>query len=178
MNDQAKVALVTGAGRGIGRETALILAAKGIRVMAVARSQDELELLAKEAKVQYLAESIATVEGCERVIDETHSRLGPIDILVNNAGIGLAEEPIWNQSREIWDETLAVNLHAPFELTRRAVRDMIERRWGRVVMVGSTAAEMAWPELSAYCVSKHGLIGLMRAVAKDAAPYQVTCNAV
>jgi NAD(P)-dependent dehydrogenase (short-subunit alcohol dehydrogenase family) len=146
--------------------------------MAVARTQDELKELANEAPVEYLAESVGTADGCQRIIDQTHSRLGPIDILVNNAGIGLAEEPIWSQSREVWDETLAVNLHGPFELTRMAVRDMIARSWGRIVMVGSTAAEMAWPEMSAYCVSKHALIGLMRAVAKDAAPYQVTCNAV
>jgi NAD(P)-dependent dehydrogenase (short-subunit alcohol dehydrogenase family) len=146
--------------------------------MAVARSRDELEALAKEAPIAYFAESVATADGCRRIIDQTHSSLGAIGILVNNAGIGLAEEPIWNQSREVWDETLAVNLDGPFELTRLAVRDMIDRRWGRIVMVGSTAAEMAWPEMSAYCVSKHGLIGLMRAVAKDAAPYQVTCNAV
>jgi NAD(P)-dependent dehydrogenase (short-subunit alcohol dehydrogenase family) len=178
MEGDAKVALITGAGRGIGRATALILAGRGIRVMAIARSRGELETLAKEAPVEYLAESVETADGCRRIIEQTRARLGPIDILVNNAGIGLPEEPIWKQSREVWDKTLAINLNGPFELTRLAVRDMVERRWGRVVMTGSTAAEMAWPEMSAYCVSKHGLIGLMRAVAKDAAPYQVTCNAV
>lgn len=178
MNNDAKVALITGAGRGIGRATALILAGRGIKVMAVARSRGELETLAKEAPVDYLAESVGTADGCRRIIEQTQAKLGPIDILVNNAGIGLPEEPIWNQSREVWDETMAVNLNGPFELTRLAVRDMVARKWGRVVMTGSTAAEMAWPELSAYCVSKHGLIGLMRAVAKDAAPYHVTCNAV
>jgi NAD(P)-dependent dehydrogenase (short-subunit alcohol dehydrogenase family) len=178
MQNDGKVALVTGAGRGIGRATALALTERGVRVMAVARSKDELEALAKEAPVEYFAESVGTTAGCEAIIEQTHSRLGPIDILVNNAGIGLPEEPIWNQTREVWDETFAVNVDGPFELTRLAVRDMIARRWGRVVMVGSTAAEMSWPELSAYAASKHALIGLMRSVAKDAAPHQVTCNAV
>lgn len=178
MRSERKVALVTGAGRGIGRATALTLARRDIRVMAVARTEDELKAVASEAPIEYLIESVATPGACRRIIEETRARMGPINILVNNAGIGLPEEPIWLQSREVWDETLAVNLHGPFELTRLAVRDMIDQRWGRVVMVGSTAAEMAWPEMSAYCVSKHGLIGLMRAVAKDVAPYQVTCNAV
>ena len=174
-----KVALVTGAGRGIGRATARALAAVGASVMGVSRTESELAELAREVPVEYLVQSLATPEGCARVVEETRRRLGPIDVLVNNAGLGsYRDRPIWEISRELWRETMDVNLEAPFELTRLAVSDMIDRRWGRIVMVSSTAGEFAWPAMISYCASKHGLLGLMRAVAQDVAPFNVTCNAV
>jgi NAD(P)-dependent dehydrogenase (short-subunit alcohol dehydrogenase family) len=174
-----RVALVTGAGRGIGRATALALAQRGARVMGVARTESELASLAAEAPVEVLAESVATADGCRRIVETTRSRLGPIEILVNNAGIGSARDRrIWELERDAWDEMLAVNLHGPFELTRLAIADMIPRRWGRIVMVSSTSGEYGWPSMTAYTTSKHGLMGLMRAVAQDAGPYEITCNAV
>jgi NAD(P)-dependent dehydrogenase (short-subunit alcohol dehydrogenase family) len=176
---KGKVALVTGAGRGIGRATALALAARGARVMGVARTESELASLAQEASVDVLSESVASPEGCARIVEETRRRLGPIAILVNNAGVGsYRERPIWEQEREVWEDTLRVNLTAPFELTRLAAGDMIEQRWGRIVMVSSTAAEVGGPAMSAYSASKAGLLGLMRSVAQDVARFNVTCNAV
>jgi NAD(P)-dependent dehydrogenase (short-subunit alcohol dehydrogenase family) len=178
MRDRA--ALVTGAGRGIGRAAALALAQGGARVMAVARTQSQLaEVAAAAPAVSYLAESVATAEGCARIVEETRKLLGKIDILVNNAGIVSAHErPIWEQDPALWRTTMAVNLDAPFELTRLTARGMMERRWGRIVMVSSTTGELGGPSESAYDASKHGLLGLMRAVAQDVAPYGVTCNAV
>jgi NAD(P)-dependent dehydrogenase (short-subunit alcohol dehydrogenase family) len=174
-----KVALVTGAGRGIGRATALALAARGARVMATSRTEEELAALAWEVGVEYVAETIASAEGCERIIAETHRRLGPIDILVNNAGIGSAHERVvWEQDPAVWRETMAVNLDGPFHLTRLAARDMVERRYGRIVMVSSTAGQIGGRAESAYDASKHGVIGLVRAVAQDVGAYDVTCNAV
>jgi NAD(P)-dependent dehydrogenase (short-subunit alcohol dehydrogenase family) len=174
-----RVALVTGAGRGIGRATALALAGRGARVMAVSRTEAELADLAREAGVEYLAASVATEEGCARIVEETRRRLGPIDVLVNNAGLGSAHErSIWKQDPAVWRETMAVNLDGPFHLTRLAVTDMVERRWGRIVMVSSTAGEIGGTAMSAYCASKHGLIGLVRAVAQDVGRFEITCNAV
>jgi NAD(P)-dependent dehydrogenase (short-subunit alcohol dehydrogenase family) len=170
-----RVALVTGAGRGIGRATALALADRGARVMAVARTEAELA----ELGLDYVVESVATAEGCSRIVEETRARLGPIEILVNNAGVGSAlERPIWEQDPAVWHETLAVNLHAPFHLTRLTAVDMVEHRWGRIVMVSSTAGQVGGAAESAYDASKHGLLGLMRSVAQDVGPYGVTCNAV
>ena len=174
-----RVAIVTGAGRGIGRQTAIALASRNIAVMAVARTRSDLESLSDKAGVQYVVESVASEAGCERIVRETRERLGSIDILVNNAGIDEgSDRPVWEQSPQVWHEVLATNLTGPFFLTRLAAADMVERRWGRVVMVASTAGQVGGVGLSAYCSSKHGLVGLTRAVAQDVAPYGVTCNAV
>lgn len=176
---EGRVAIVTGAGRGIGRATALALAKRGARILGVSRTQAELDSLAAEAPVQILAEDVGTEDGCRHVVDEARSRLGPIEILVNNAGIGSAHETVvWEEDPEVWHETLRVNLDGPFHLTRLVAPDMVARRWGRIVMVSSTAGQIGAPRMPAYCASKHGLIGLMRATAQDVGPHDVTCNAV
>jgi len=175
-----RVALVTGAGRGIGRSTALALAVRGVRVMAVARTESDLAAVAGEAAgIEYVAASIAGARACEEIVAETERRLGPIDILVLNAGIGSdSEEPIWAQPTEVWDETMRVNLDAPFHLCRVATGGMVERGFGRIVMVSSTAGHVGGARMSAYTASKHGLDGLMRAVAQDVGRHGITCNAV
>lgn len=176
---KGRVAIVTGAGRGIGRATALALAGRGARVLGVSRTEEELASLAEEAPVEVLAESVASEEGCERIVAEARNRLGPVEILVLNAGIGSGHErEIWAQETEVWRETMAVNLDGPFFLCRAASADMKERGWGRIVMVNSTSGELGAPRCSAYTASKHGLMGLMRAVAQDLGPFGVTCNAV
>jgi NAD(P)-dependent dehydrogenase (short-subunit alcohol dehydrogenase family) len=174
-----RTALVTGASRGIGRATALTLARGGARVMAVARSAGLLEELARQDRIEPIVASIDTAEGCAEVAGEARRRAGAIDILVNNAGRGgWNDRPIWEQDRQGWDASMAVNLDAPFELTRLLVGDMVRARWGRIVMISSTAGQMGAPAMSPYCASKHGVIGLMRSVAQDVAAHGVTCNAV
>jgi NAD(P)-dependent dehydrogenase (short-subunit alcohol dehydrogenase family) len=174
-----RVALVTGASRGIGRASTLRLARAGHRVLAVARSAELLEELAAEPGIEPLRASINTPEGCREVIEQAHARVGPVTILVNNAGRGgWHDRPIWEQDREGWRASMAVNLDAPFELTRGFVGDMIAAGWGRVVMISSTAGRLGAPSMSPYCASKHGVIGLMRSVAQDVAPHGVTCNAI
>jgi NAD(P)-dependent dehydrogenase (short-subunit alcohol dehydrogenase family) len=173
-----RTALVTGAGRGIGRATARCLSARGDRVLAVARTEDDLRSLAAAAPVEYLVETVGTARGCARIAAAAKRRLGHVDILVSNAGVDLGEPPIWDQNTATWRQSMAVNLDAPFELTRRLAGEMIRRRWGRIVMVSSTAGEAGGPAMAAYCASKHGVVGLMRSVACDVAPFGVTCNAV
>jgi NAD(P)-dependent dehydrogenase (short-subunit alcohol dehydrogenase family) len=150
-------------------------------VLAVARTAAELESLAAETGAEWVAADLAEPADCVRAVAEAERRLGRIDILVNNAGVGSAgERPVWEQDPSRWRQALALNLDAPFELTRLALPGMIERGSGRVVMVASLAALPAGvaPGMSAYVVSKHGLLGLMRAVAVEVAPFGVTCNAV
>src|ERR1700691_831760 len=170
-----RVALVTGGGRGIGREAALLLSAAGARVMVVSRNVDELSAVGLE----YVAADLGTSEGCALAGSETERRLGPIDLLVVNHGIGSAHERVvWEQDPEVWRETMRVNLDGPFELARLTVGGMCERGFGRVVFTSSTAGEKAERCGSAYNASKHGVIGLARSVAQDAGPFGVTSNAV
>jgi NAD(P)-dependent dehydrogenase (short-subunit alcohol dehydrogenase family) len=170
-----RVALVTGGGRGIGREAALLLAAGGARVMIVARTAGELASVGLE----YVVADLGTAAGCALAVAETERRVGPIDILVVNHGIGSAHERlVWEQDPEVWRETMRVNLDGPFELARLTVGGMCQRGFGRLVFTSSTAGEKAERSGSAYTASKHGLIGLARAVAQDAGPFGVTSNAV
>jgi NAD(P)-dependent dehydrogenase (short-subunit alcohol dehydrogenase family) len=175
----ARTALVTGGSKGIGRATVEALVRDGFEVVAVARGEEGLAEVRAATGAQTLAATLATPEGCAEVAREATRRLGVVDVLVNNAGIDtLRERPIWEQDPEIWHETLTLNLHAPFELTRLLSGPMVERGSGRIVMVSSTAGDVGAPAYSAYCSSKHGLLGLMRSVAADVGPHGVTCNAV
>lgn len=167
--------MITGAGRGIGRATALLLASRGARVMAVARSENELQTLG----LDYVVADLGTPDGCAFSVQETRDRLGPVEILVCNHGIGSAHERvIWEQEPELWRETMRINLDGPYLLSQAVVKDMIEKGYGRLVFTSSTAGQVAEYAGSAYNSSKHGLLGLMRSVARDAGPHGITSNAV
>ncbi len=172
---KGRVTLVTGAGRGIGKIAAELLTARGARVMAVSRSEEELAALG----VEYTVADLGTVEGCALVVEETARRLGPVEVFVCNHGIGSAHERvIWEQDPDVWYETMRINLDGPFHLSRLLLRGMVEQNYGRVVYTSSTAARTAEPAGSAYNCSKVGLLGLMRSVAQDGGAYGVTSNAV
>ena len=172
---EGRVALITGAGRGIGRATAELLASRGAQVMCVSRSKQELA----EVGLEYAVADLGTPDGCAQAVAETEQRLGPIEILVCNHGIGSAHERVvWEQDSELWSETMRVNLDGPFHLSRQVLQGMIERQYGRLVYTSSTAGLVAEHAGSAYNSSKHGLLGLMRSVAVDGGPYGITSNAV
>lgn len=172
---EGRVALITGGGRGIGRATAALLAARGARVMCVARSQAELE----ETGLEYSVADLGTPEGCAQAVADAEERLGPVEILICNHGIGSAHEKVlWEQKPEDWSETLRINLDGPFHLSRLVLKGMTERRYGRVVFTSSTAGLIAEHAGSAYNSSKHGLLGLMRSVAEDGGSFGITSNAV
>jgi NAD(P)-dependent dehydrogenase (short-subunit alcohol dehydrogenase family) len=143
--------------------------------MAVSRSESEL----RSVGVDYVVADLGTPEGCAQAVAQTERRLGPVDLLVVNHGIGSAHERlVWEQDPEVWRETMRVNLDGPFHLARLTVGGMCDRGFGRVVFTSSTAGEKAERSGSAYTASKHGVIGLARAVAQDAGPFGVTSNAV
>jgi NAD(P)-dependent dehydrogenase (short-subunit alcohol dehydrogenase family) len=170
-----RVALVTGAGRGIGLVAAQLLASRGARVMCVARSESELAATG----LDYTVADLGSSEGCAHAVAETEKRLGPVEIFVCNHGIGSAHEKvIWEQDPELWAETMRINLDGPFFLSRLIVASMVKQGYGRVVFTSSTAGEVAEYSAAAYNSSKHGLLGLMRSIALDAGKFNVTSNAV
>jgi NAD(P)-dependent dehydrogenase (short-subunit alcohol dehydrogenase family) len=146
-----------------------------MQVMTVSRSAAELASVGLE----YVVADLGTAEGCAQAVADTERRLGPIEVLVVNHGIGSAHERlIWDQDPEVWRETMRINLDGPFELARLTVGGMCNRGFGRLVFTSSTAGQVAERSGSAYTASKHGVIGLARAVAQDAGPFGVTSNAV
>lgn len=170
-----RVALVTGAGRGIGRATADLLASRDARVMCVARSEAELA----ETGLEYTLADLGTIEGCAGAVAETEQRLGPIEILICNHGIGSAHERVvWEQDPDHWRESMRINLDGPFHLSRLVLKSMVKQKYGRLVFTSSTAALVAEDAGSAYNSSKSGLLGLMRSVALDGGPFGITSNAV
>src|SRR5262245_3163130 len=137
---QGRVALVTGGGRGIGREAALLLSSAGARVMIGSRTEGEL----CGVGLDYVAADLGTQEGCALAISETERRLGPIDLLVVNHGIGSAHERlVWEQDPKVWRDTLRINLDGPFELARLTVGGMCKRGFGGAVFTSFMAGEKA-----------------------------------
>jgi NAD(P)-dependent dehydrogenase (short-subunit alcohol dehydrogenase family) len=172
---EKRVTIVTGAGRGIGRSAAKLLASQGAKVMCVSRSERELA----ETGLDYVVADLGTEDGCATAVAETEKRLGPIEILVCNHGIGSAREKVlWEQDVAVWTETMRINLDGPFYLSRLVMKGMVERRYGRIVYTSSTAGLVAEPSGCAYNSSKHGLLGLMRSAALDGGAYAITANAV
>ncbi len=172
---EGRVALVTGASRGIGLATAKLLALRGAIVMCVARGEQELSAIG----LDYTVADLGTAKGCQLAVTQTAERLGPVDILICNHGIGSAQEKvIWEQDPDFWKKSMSINLDGPFHLTKAVLPSMVERRYGRLVFTSSTAGQFAEYAGSAYNSSKHGLLGLMRSVAQDAGAYDVTSNAV
>lgn len=172
---ESRTTLVTGAGRGIGRATALLLASRGANVLCVARTESEL----KSIGLPYFVADLGSETGCELAVRETEQQLGPIEVLVCNHGIGSAHERVvWEQDPQSWRETQNINLDGPFYLTRLVLQSMVAAGYGRLVYTSSTAGKFAEHAGSAYTASKHGLLGLMRSVALDAGPHGITANAV
>jgi NAD(P)-dependent dehydrogenase (short-subunit alcohol dehydrogenase family) len=153
-------ALVTGAGRGIGRAIALSLAREGARVTAVARTASELESLVREigkagGQAVHHAGDLRQRAVCEAAVARAVEAHGGLQVLVNNAGVG-AHAPVAETSDETWDETLGTNLTAVFRLTRAALPHLA-RKGGHVFMVSSLAGSNAIEGMAAYCASKAAL---------------------
>lgn len=178
-----KVALITGAGRGIGRGIALAFAAEGAALVLTARSQDQLEAVAEEAAK--LSESRVIVQPAD-VSDEqqvaalfarVQAEFGKLDILVNNAG-AFDGGPLDELTTEAWDRVINTNLRGPFLCTRAALRMMKPAKSGRIINIGSIAAQRVRPNSAPYAASKHGLWGLTQATALEGREYGVTCGAL
>jgi NAD(P)-dependent dehydrogenase (short-subunit alcohol dehydrogenase family) len=173
------VALVTGAGRGIGRAVAVRLSAEGYAVALVSRTETELQETAAlcAGPTLVLARDITSTGAVEEVFAAAEQAWEPVEVLVACAGAGGAA-PLTSTSDELWDEMVALNLTAPFRCIRRAVPGMVDRGRGAVVVVASVAAKRGDPYVTAYTASKHGVLGVVRSAAAELATKGVTVNAV
>ena len=176
------VALVTGAGRGIGREIALALAREGCHVAVAARSSDQVDATAAAVaslgvQTVPLVLDVTDEAAVARGVASIAARLGPVDVLVNNAGIA-ESAPFSKTDAALWERHLRVNATGPYLLARAVLPGMLERRWGRVINIASLAGLVGAPYVTAYTASKHALVGLTRALAAEVAGKGVTVNAI
>lgn len=179
MSLQGRHAVVTGAGSGIGRATAELLALNGAQVTLVGRHVGRLgETADRIGDAAFAAPGDVTdFDALEAALDAGRDRFGPIDILVNNAG-GASSAPFVKTDAGALREMLALNLEAPAQAMRLVLDGMLARRHGRIVNVASTAGLKGYAYVSAYAAAKHGLVGLTRAAALEVAAKGVTINAV
>lgn len=175
-------ALVTGAGRGLGKAIALSLSKAGAKVALGARSTDQLDLTAHEitqagGDVIAVSTDVTKADSVEKLVSRTVDAFGGLQIVVNNAGIERAR-PLLQCSQEDWDRVMEVNLRGVFLVTRTAGPHLIENKWGRVLNMASVGGTIAGPNNASYHASKAGVILFTKSLALEWARYNITVNAL
>ena len=196
---EGRVALVTGGASGMGRAMALEFAKAGADVAIgsllsnrketkadgelvnmpgmeeMNRTKDEIEKLGVKTIAVEL--DVTSTESCENFYNETVKAFGKVDILANAAGI-TAEHGVVDHPEGLWTKVMDVNANGPFRMSRLCLPGMMERKWGRIINISSTAGNVGAPMSPAYCASKAAVLGLTRAVAQEGAAHGVSANAI
>jgi NAD(P)-dependent dehydrogenase (short-subunit alcohol dehydrogenase family) len=180
-----RVALVTGAGRGIGRSIAVAFAAEGARVAITARTESELAetaaaIRAAGGQVLTITADLADRAAPAKIVSQVEGHWGSVQILVNNAGIGSSANPrpVVDFDDEFWELSLRVNLTAPYLLCKAVLPAMLRARFGRIITVASINGKIGSLHGAAYAASKHGVLGLVRTLAMEVAKEGITVNAI
>ena len=182
MNITNRVALVTGASKGIGRACALRLAKSGASVALVARNRQKLEELAGEinssgGRAFVAAADVENEDQIKAAFKSVVAEFGKIEILVNNAGI-TRDQLIMRMKRADWDAVINTNLTSAYLCTQQAITSMLKQRWGRIINITSVFGQTGQAGQANYAASKAGLIGLTMAIAREVGSRNITCNAV
>jgi NAD(P)-dependent dehydrogenase (short-subunit alcohol dehydrogenase family) len=177
---EGKVAIVTGASRGIGKAISIGLAQQGANLVLAARTVPDLEALKAQinnlgVEAEVVPTDVTSEQQIENLFDRTMARFGRLDILVNNAGV-FVNEPIEKMSTETWDRVVAIELRAPFICTRAAFRIMKKQGGGRIINIGSISAKRVRQNTAPYNCAKFGLVGLTHTTALEGRPYGITCG--
>ena len=174
---EGRVALVTGASRGLGFAMARALAENGAKVIVNARNKDELSAAAAKIGAEAMAFDVTDSKVARAALEDIAARHGKLDILVNNAGIQ-HRRPVTDWEDDDFDRVISVNLTSCFRLARDAVRLMLPNRFGRIINTGSVAAILGRPTIHAYVAAKAGLHGLTRSMAAELGRQGITVNAL
>ena len=176
-----KVALVTGASRGIGRAIAARLAEQGATVVAAARGENAKpcveELIAAGRRAEMLTLDVTDARALEKAPGDIVAKHGHLDVIVSNAGV-TRDQLLMRMKREDWDAVLATNLTATFVLAQAAMRPMLKQRGGRIIAVSSVVGQMGNAGQTNYAASKAGLIGFAKALAREVASRGITVNVI
>jgi NAD(P)-dependent dehydrogenase (short-subunit alcohol dehydrogenase family) len=180
---EGSVAVITGAGTGLGAATARLFALEGAAVTLVGRRAYKLEEVAAQirdsaGRALVVAGDVADPDTARRTAVETTSTFGGIDILVNNAGLHAAPYPLHETPHDEWDSFIAVDLTGPFLFTKAVLPSMIDRRGGAIVNIGSMVALVGFKGSAAYAAAKGGLVAMTRTTAVDYASYGIRANCV
>jgi len=169
-----KNALLTGVSGGLGRALAIALKAARCRVLATGRNASALERVGKDIGIETTAADLSVADEVDRLIGETGRLLGRVDILVNCAGV-FPVSPLQGASAEEFDRCFAVNVRAPYCLCHAFAPEMAERKWGRIINIGSSSAYAGFKNTAIYCASKHALLGLTRSLHDEFKHRNVRC---
>ena len=176
-----RIALVTGASRGIGRAIATMLARQGATVVAAARGDNAAAtvdaITSAGGRAETASADVADAAAIDTLVSGTLARHGRIDILVNNAGIA-RDQLLLRMKREDWDAVIATNLTAAFSLTQAVLKPMIRQKGGRIICISSVVGQSGNAGQANYAASKAGLIGFVKAVAQEVASRNITANVV
>ena len=176
-NLEGKVAIVTGAGRGIGKAISVSLAKAGCRVVLAARTRDQVEAVQKEILSQggdalAIPTDLTMDEDIQRLVEESQAKWGAVDILINNAGWG-KRAPVVGALLSDWDQTFRLNLRAPMVLAKALLPNMIAKREGAVINIGSVSGKTGEANGAAYSASKFGLIGFTQSLYEEVREHSI-----